>query len=70
MMERQRCDGCACWKRINDSDFGHCLSADRLDGDMNKGPAGTSRKNDVCEAHVPAESDYRRDPINWPENIR
>lgn len=54
-----RCGTCASWasipfaksERLNQY-VGNCWSADRLDGNFDKGDAGVTGENSVCEAYI------------------
>lgn len=46
------CGKCGSWRRKIDN-VGECWSADRLDGDLDRGPAGRTREWEFCEAYCP-----------------
>lgn len=51
----QRCGTCGAWRKPTPPETaGECWSADRLDGDTSKGPAGYHFATRTCEAWFPA----------------
>lgn len=61
----QNCETCQDWRRAcarpaagtlpPATNLGECWSADRLDGDLTKGPAAQTYNFERCEAHRPHE---------------
>lgn len=51
---KQNCGNCAAW-RYRRENFGGCYSADRLDGDLSRGPADITHEYEFCEAWVPVD---------------
>jgi len=69
LMERHQrgelhCGNCAAWKQTIEN-VGECWSADRLDGDLTKGPVSRTFSYDFCEAWYEKQAVKLRHPVNW-----